>query len=311
MPKFSVIIPAFCAEATIGETLTSLREQVFDDFEIIVLDDASPDGTAELVEAHAKRDPRIRLVRLDKSGPSRARNIGVEMACGEWIAFLDADDVWPAHRLATIESVADRSDAADALYGRTAFFRNTPSDARTVSSIRKAALSPYDLLCENPVCTLSNLTVRRDAFLDVGGFDVDIVHGEDVEFMLRLAAGGGRIEGIDATLVFYRASEFGLSANLEAMRKGWRSAINTALRLGIPLTARDIRAAEAVHLRYLARRALRVRAGRMQALKFAMRAIAICPGAYFASPRRAILTLVAACTAPCLPAPVRRFAFCR
>lgn len=307
MPKFSVIIPAFCAEATIGETLASVSAQTCGDFEVIVLDDASPDRTAAVVEVHGYRDPRIRLVCLDKSGPSWARNFGVALARGEWIAFLDADDLWPADRLATIAAAVDRPDAPEAVYGRTAFFRNTPEDARTVSSVRGTALTTYDLLCENPVCTLSNLTVRRDAFQKVGGFDIDIVHAEDVEFMLRLAAGGGRIEGIDATLVYYRASDYGLSANLEAMQKGWRRALAQARRLGVPLTDRDVRAAEAVHLRYLARRALRVRSGRLTALSLAIRAIALSPAAYFANPRRGILTLAGACARPFLPASVRRF----
>ena len=311
MTAFSVIIPAYRAEATIAETLDSLLAQTLGDFEAIVLDDASPDRTAAIVEAYVARDARIRLVRLEKSGPSRARNIGADLAKGEWIAFLDADDIWAPHKLAAVAAAAGRPDAPAALYGRTAFFRHTPADARTVSPVKVDALTPFDLLCENAVCTLSNLAVSRERFLAAGGFDPDVVHGEDVEFMMRLAARGGRIEGIDDVLVFYRASDFGLSANLAAMRTGWRAALTTARRLAVPLNRCDIRAAEAVHLRYLARRALRVRSGRLTALSLAARAISLSPAAFFGDPRRGILTLAGACTIPFLPAPLRRLALVR
>jgi len=228
VPKFSVIIPAFCAEETIGETLASLRAQTFGDFEVIVLDYGSNDRTAAVVETCAYRDTRIRLVCLDKCGPSRARNFGVTMARGAWIAFLDADDVGPADRLSIIAAHLDRANSPEAVYGRTAVFRQTPTDARTVSRIRSAALTPYDLLCGNPVGTLSNLTVRRDVFQKAGGFDVDTEHGEDVELLMRLAAGGVRIEGIDATLAYDRAADFAFSANPEAMRRGCRRALAVA-----------------------------------------------------------------------------------
>lgn len=311
MTAFSVIIPAYLAEATIGETLDSLLAQTFGDFEAIVLDDASPDRTAAIVEAYAAYDRRIRLVRLEKCGPSRARNLGVEQAQGEWIAFLDADDLWAPHKLAALAAAAARPGAPAALYGRTAFFRDDPAAARTVSPVKSAALTPLDLLRENAVCTLSNLAVERAAFMAVGGFDPKIVHGEDVEFMMRLSARGGRIEAIDDVLVFYRASDSGLSANLAAMRAGWLAALTTARRLAVPLERSDIRAAEAVHLRYLARRALRVRAGRMTALSLAARAIVLSPAAFFGDPRRGVLTLAGACTIPFLPAPLRRLAFVR
>ncbi|WMS42792.1 glycosyltransferase [Acuticoccus sp. MNP-M23] len=310
MPKFSVIIPAYNAEATLGETLDSLIGQTFTDWHAVILDDASTDGTVALGEAFAAKDERISVVALGKSGPSRARNIGAaQFARADWLAFLDADDIFVPGKLARLAALTSGADAADAFYGRVAFFRGTPQSAKTVSKVRAEALTPFDLLCENPVCTLSNLVVRTSIFRDIGGFDPKVVHGEDVEMMIRMAAAGGRIEGVDETLVYYRASDGGLSADLQAMRAGWQAAANTVGALGVAIAPRALAQAEAIHLRYLARRALRVRTGRFTALKLAARAVRLSPPAFFSDPRRGALVLMAACAEPFLPAAARRLAF--
>lgn len=90
----SVIIPAFNAERTIEETLVSARSQTHKALEIIVVDDGSTDGTAEIVAGHAASDPRIRLVQQRNEGVASARNRGISAASGEFIAPLDADDIW-------------------------------------------------------------------------------------------------------------------------------------------------------------------------------------------------------------------------
>jgi len=93
----SVIIPAHNADPYIGEAVTSVLAQQVADLEVIVLDDASTDNTAQVVGEF--RDPRVRLLRLDKVGVGAARNKGLELARGRFIAFLDADDRWSAGKL--------------------------------------------------------------------------------------------------------------------------------------------------------------------------------------------------------------------
>ena len=110
-PVVSVIVPAYNAARFIGEALTSLRNQTLADIEIIVIDDASTDDTAEHVERAALIDPRIRLLRqLTNAGPSAARNRGFAEACGRWIALLDADDTYRPERLARLVELGDRHD---------------------------------------------------------------------------------------------------------------------------------------------------------------------------------------------------------
>ena len=95
----SVVIPAHNAAATIGETLLSVRSQTHRMLEILVIDDGSTDGTADIVRAHAALDSRIRLVQLKNGGVAAARNRGIEEAAAGLVAFVDADDLWAPHKI--------------------------------------------------------------------------------------------------------------------------------------------------------------------------------------------------------------------
>lgn len=106
----SVVIPAFNAEETIERALDSVLGQSYMDLEVIVVDDGSRDGTADIVQFHARRDPRVRLLQHEHSGPSSARNVGIDAASGEWLAFLDADDEYVPR---AFETVLDEISARD------------------------------------------------------------------------------------------------------------------------------------------------------------------------------------------------------
>ena len=97
MPTISVVIPAYNAAKTILETIDSVRQQTFSDFEVIVINDGSNDNTAELVNAVA--DDRLRLFSYENGGAAIARNRGIDHVSGEFIAFLDADDLWTPDKL--------------------------------------------------------------------------------------------------------------------------------------------------------------------------------------------------------------------
>lgn len=101
-PRISVVIPCYNGERYLAATLETVQAQSFENWEVIVVDDCSTDGSRELVQRHADQDSRIQLLALSKNygGPAGPRNRGVEMARGEWIAFLDADDLWHPAKLA-------------------------------------------------------------------------------------------------------------------------------------------------------------------------------------------------------------------
>ncbi len=125
MPRVSILIPAYNAEETILQALGSAQSQSLNDLEIIVIDDASTDRTVELVEARSADDPRVRLLRLETNrGPAAARNAGINLAQGDWLALLDADDTMANDRLERLLDEVTEEDVliADnlALYDRQA-----------------------------------------------------------------------------------------------------------------------------------------------------------------------------------------------
>ncbi|MCA0996941.1 glycosyltransferase family 2 protein [Alloyangia pacifica] len=306
MPRFSIILPCYQAEATIAQTLASLQAQKFSDWEALCVDDGSRDATRDLLRYAAAGDRRIRVLRNPGKGPSDARNHGAAEAAGEVLAFCDADDLWTADKL----TILDRAFAApecDGAFGRIAFFEHRPEDSMTLSSVPQSALTIPMLLGENPVCTMSNIALRREVFARSGGLRRDMVHNEDLDWLIRLVGQGARLQPIDRVLVHYRVSPSGLSADLEAMRAGRAVALESAARFGFAPQPGD----EAVHLRYLARRALRVGMGGTAALGLALHGLRLAPGRFLTPLHRGGGTLAGAALAPLLPAPLRRTLFSR
>ena len=305
MPRFSIIIPCRNAAATLPATLESLAAQTLPDWEALLVDDASTDATAALIAAAAAADPRIRAVTAPRRGPSAARNhAALAEAKGEILAFCDADDLWAAEKLARFDA-AFADPAVSAVYARVAFFRADPDHPSTASEIAEVPLTILDLLGENPVCTMSNLAIRRAAFEATRGFDEELVQNEDLEWLVRRVGGGAVVIGIDAVLTFYRTSVSGLSADLPAMQAGRAAAVESAARYGETPDPRH----EAVFLRYLSRRALRLDQRGGSALRLALAGIAASPGGFFAPPRRGALTAGGALLAPLLPGALRRILF--
>jgi len=305
-PVFSIIIPCFNAAATLAETLASLQAQTLTDWEALLIDDGSGDATREIIAQAALADPRLHLLKNPRKGPSAARNYGVTQAQGQIIAFCDADDLWAPQKLARMAALFGRAET-DAVFARIGFFRDTPEDAQVFSTVPQGALEIATLLGENPVCTMSNLCIRKTRLMASGGFDEKLVHNEDLEWLIRLVGAGAQIVGHDETLVWYRNNAFGLSADFEAMRAGRAAAITTAQRFGFSADRR----AEAIYLRYLARRALRLDADRLMALRFVLEGLGNSPAGFFSDLRRGALTATGAVVAPFLGKRSRRRLFGR
>lgn len=305
MPEFSIIIPCFNAQATITETIASIQNQSCTDWELICVDDGSSDQTMALVLAAARQDSRIRLVTNNGKGPSAARNMGArEVAKGKFIAFCDADDLWRPGKLRELK-LAFQDPSIDAAYGQIGFFEAAPSDAQVFSTVPSTDLSINMLLGENPVCTMSNITLRREAFEQSGGFDVTMVHNEDLEWLIRLVGHGARVVGLSYLQTWYRTSVGGLSTDLEAMLAGRTRAIETAAKFGVTPSATS----HAVHHRYLARRALRVGRSRLDPLRHAGCGLAHSPQGFLTPFRRGALTLAGAACAAVLPRTITRTLF--
>jgi len=307
LPQISVVIPVYNAAATIAASVGSVLAQTFSDFEIIAVDDGSSDESLALLLGLAGRDPRIQVISQRNGGVSSARNLGVETASAPLVAFLDSDDLWACDKLALHVALHAEMPELAASYAKIAFIAqdaDTLDGARTISTLTPHPPRLVDVLGENPVCTASNLVVRRDRFLRVGGFDTCLKFAEDQEFVARLVSRGGKIDGIDSVLTGYRFSPDGLSMDHTQMHAGWRVLVDRYIE------DPTIRASlEALYCRYLARRLLRSGGSPLRALHFVVRGLRLDSRSFMAERKRALATVLAACVAPLIPAAMRRHLF--
>lgn len=291
MSAISIVMPCHNCLSTIDQTIQSVQKQSFQDWTIIAVDDRSTDETRAKLEELARQDARIRVIDGPGKGASAARNTALKTAKADIIAFLDSDDIWEPERLALFHWHLTDTPATDIAYSRYAFFTDEPGDNLTVSTVPPQTLSVLDLLKENPVGTMSNLVVRRHVIERAGLFREDITHGEDREWLVRSAAHGCKIDGIDQTLLHYRTSQGGLSSDLEKMYDGWRHSVETAAALGALPPQTAIRSAEAVYLRYLSRRAMRLGLPPRVAASYAVKGAMHSPTGFFSDGKRGPLTL--------------------
>ena len=216
----SVVIPAYNRAATIRVAVESVLRQSRGDFELIVVDDGSSDGTVAAVEAVA--DPRLRLVRAPRNGgAAAARNLGVAEARAPWVAFQDSDDEWMPLKLEKQMARLPEGTPHVGVYcglltlggldgdsgGRTEI-RYRPEPERT--PVEGDILAP---LLESNMVSTQTLVVRRDVFHDLGGFDELLPAMEDWDFALRLARRGS-IAFVDEPLVHQRFSPNSLTRDL-------------------------------------------------------------------------------------------------
>ena len=305
MPKFSVIVPCYNAEKTIFGTLSSIQDQTFTDIEIICVDDGSTDRTFVMLNDIARGDPGVKVVKNAGNGPSAARNLGViHHAKCDLVAFCDADDQWQPDKLAQLAGLFENT-TIDGAYVQIGFFEREPHDAVAFSTVPQEALTIDLLLGENPVCTMSNVALRRRVFLEGGGFDCSMVHNEDLEWLIRLVGEGACIMGMPLLQTWYRTSVGGLSTDLTAMMAGRMRAVQSAARYGVAPSGQS----HAIFQRYLARRALRVSALRTEALRHAVRGLWHSPIGFLLPLHRGALTFIGALAVTALPRTLSRSLF--
>ena len=301
-PKISIIIPVYNAYDTLSAAVSSVINQSFQDWEMVIIDDGSSDDSLKLALSIASEDQRIRVIGQENRGVSQARNLGAEISRGSMLAFLDADDAWRMNKLMMHYQFHLSNPDVDASFARIAF-RETidinTNNIRTFSTVPVGPVSLNNVIADNPVCTMSNLMVTRKVFFKSGGFEQGMNYAEDQEWLARIIAMGYRLEGIPETLTDYRMSESGLSSELDKMLAGWRTlAIHYSDRINLP-------EAEAIYCRYLARRALRTRGPAQQALRYAMHGVARDPRGFMSDPRRGSMTLVGSFAGLFLPRQIR------
>jgi len=293
-PAVSIIMPAYRAAQTLADSVRSVQDQTLPDWELIIVDDGSPDETASLASALAHKDERIRVIQQANAGPSAARNHGVRAAKSDVLAFLDADDFWAPERMDGMMAELVSNPRAGVLFSRTRFVDADTLKPGTLTP-HNAFLTAADIMAENAVCSTSNIVCRRAVFEQTGGFADGLNHAEDQDWLLRVALQGRwQIRGIDAEWFFYRSSEASQSADLDAMRRGWAEMVARA-KQDFPGAAKNAarRAHGPIH-RQLARRALRM-GQPVAAFSYLWIALSRDPLLLARQPKRTLLTLAGAC----------------
>jgi len=225
----SVIIPAFNAEAFIDETIESVLAQTISDLELVVVDDGSSDSTRSRV---TRFGPPVRLLLQERGGPAKARNAGAAAGQGEWVAFLDADDLWLPNKLELQLAEASRSGAALLFTDRYNIGERGPLPERQSDIQPLVDGDIFEPLLFGNFITTSTVLLRREAFEAAGRFSEDptLPPAEDWDFWLRVAH-DHRAAACREPLVRYRHHMSGISRNVVRMNTARHRVISRALAL--------------------------------------------------------------------------------
>lgn len=212
-PAVSIVVPVYNGVRLLPAALESAFKQTFQDFEIIVVDDGSTDGTRELLASYGDR---IRAFHQQNGGASSARNHGIREARGEYIAFLDSDDLWQPEKLAIqMVCLREHPDAGVCFTDLNYFDERNQWSAEFKRVVPPSGMM-FDAILRNHFISMSSVVVRRKCLDEVGLFDESLIGCEDYNLFLRLAQ-RYPFQFIAQPLIESRCHEGNLSNNLPQM----------------------------------------------------------------------------------------------
>lgn len=234
-PLVSVIIPAYNAEQFIAQTLESVIAQTYRNIEMIVVDDGSEDGTAGIVKHYMEQDSRIQLLQQPNAGVAAARNLGIEKSKGEFIAPLDADDIWRTENLEKqVNSFLKADDSVGIVYSWSFYIDENgfPVDDFCVAKVEGYFYTT--LLCHNFIGNASATLLRRSCLKEIGGYSMKLkdqkAQGcEDFDLYLRIAE-HYQIKVVPEFLVGYRKLSNGMSSNYKSMARSHEMVLQNSYR---------------------------------------------------------------------------------
>ncbi|MBD1834962.1 glycosyltransferase family 2 protein [Cyanobacteria bacterium FACHB-472] len=311
--KVSVIIPVYGVEKYIAGTVQSVLDQTYKDFELLIIDDGSPDGSVEICQQFT--DSRITILRQPNQGVCAARNTGIRHAKGEYLAFLDGDDLWLPEKLEKHIEHLESSPNVGLSFSRSAFIDEAGQPLGIYQMPKLKEITPPLILCRNPIGNGSVPVIRREVFEGIKFqdhnektcyFDEQLRHFEDVECWLRIALKTNlQAEGIPEALTLYRVNSRGASTNFMKQLEDLEKVLEKTRSYAPDLIAQHGNRAKAYELRKLARWAVRLKAA-PTAVEMAHRALSIHWRIILEEPHRTLLTLGAAYSLWLLPQPLYR-----
>ncbi|MDP5017017.1 glycosyltransferase [Anabaena sp. UHCC 0187] len=230
-PRISVVIPAYNCEKTITKTIESVLNQTFTNWELIIINDGSKDSTLEIIsQIH---DSRIKVFSFDNAGGNVSRNRGLKYAVGEFVSFLDADDIWTSDKLASQLKALEENPQAAVAYSWTDYIDETGEFV--VSGGRVVAKGDvYEkLLVTNFLENGSNPLIKRESLISLSGFDESLPAAQDWDMWLRLAA-KFEFVCIPSVQILYRVSGNSVSANLNRQETACLQVMNKAYKARPP-----------------------------------------------------------------------------
>jgi len=224
MPNVSVVIPAYNAMNYLPETVESVLRQSFTDFEVLIIDDGSSDHIVQWASQIA--DHRVRLISQENQGVSAARNTGITQAHGEYIAFLDADDLWELTKLEKQVRCLDNNPTVGLVHTWMLLVdEQGKSTGRVMKSNGEGDI--WKQLVERNIIACPSVIVRRCCFEAVGIFDINLRSNEDWDMWLRIAS-RYPFAVIKEPLAYYRQLPGSLSKNCQVMEQAFHRVIEKA-----------------------------------------------------------------------------------
>lgn len=228
-PLVSIITPVYNAEQFLSETIESVKNQTYQNWEMILVDDCSKDNSADIIKEFQNTDDRIKYIRLEKnSGASVSRNTGITNAKGRFIAFVDSDDIWNPDKL--------EKQVSYMLENKVGFtftsYRYMKENGEPTNKVAKAPQKiDYNGLLKNTIIGCSTVVIDRDI---VGSFEMPLVRrGQDTATWLKILRTEEFAYGIEEDLVKYRLVGDSLSSNkIKAIKRTWNTYRNVE-NLGI------------------------------------------------------------------------------
>ncbi len=255
----SVIIPAYNAETYIEEALASVLSQTYAHVEVLVVDDGSLDRTAEIVESVAEQDRRVRLLRSSNQGVAAARNLGIEHSVGEYIAPLDADDLWyPSKLEKQVSCFSMAGPEVGLVYAWSAYIDKEGRLTGGYIAHEVEGFAHLSIVYSNFVGNASAPLIRRHCLERVGGYNTqyrehEAQGGEDHDLYVRIAE-HYRFGVVREFLVGYRVIEGSLSCNTEAMALSYTLMLAEVRRRHPAVPNRIYRWARSNYYEYLGRK---------------------------------------------------------
>ncbi len=223
-PLVSVIMPAYNAQKYISEAVTSVRNQTWQRWELIIVNDGSTDSTPAIVADFCRQDDRIRLITRENGKLAKARNTGLAAASGDFIAFLDADDTWQPGKLEQQMHVYEET-GADVIFSDAFDIYEVPGHSRFHPFAGLSGSFPGNMmltvLYSGNVLPVSSVLLRQSDAASGCRFDEnpDILGLEDHEMWLQLASRGAKFFGIREKLVGYRHHREQMSRRIVSMQR--------------------------------------------------------------------------------------------